>query len=156
MLWSRRAILSLPLALAACGFSPVNTPGNTLVGKISVSEPDSRESFLLVQRLEERLGRTRNAQYELAMNLKISETGLAEDATAQLRRFNVLGQADYTLRNVTTGEITASGSVDNFTGYASAGTTIATLAAQRDANERLMTILADDIVKRLQLLQLDP
>ena len=109
-----------------------------------------------MQRLEERLGRTSNAQYELAMNLKISETGLAEDATAQLRRFNVLGQADYTLRNVTTGEITASGSVDNFTGYASAGTTIATLAAQRDANERLMTILADDIVKRLQLLQLDP
>ncbi|MEP6019659.1 MAG: LPS assembly lipoprotein LptE [Paracoccaceae bacterium] len=155
MLWSRRAILSLPLALAACGFSPVNTPGITLVGKISVSEPDSRESFLLVQRLEERLGRTSNAKYDLALNLKISETGLAEDATAELRRFNVLGQADYTLRNLTTGEITASGSVDNFTGYASAGTTIATLSAQRDANERLMTILADSIVQRLQLLQLD-
>ena len=155
MLWSRRAILSLPFALSACGFSAVNTPGNTLVGKVSVAEPDSRESFLLVQRLEERLGRTSNAKYELAMSLTLSETGLAEDATGEIRRFNVLGQADYTLRNVISGEITASGSVDSFTGYASAGSTIATLAAQRDANRRLMTILADEMVQRLQLLKLE-
>ncbi len=133
----------------------MNAPGNSLVGKISVAEPDSRESFLLVQRLEERLGRTTNAQYELALALTLSEQGLAEDASGQIRRFNVIGQVDFTLRNVITGEITTSGRVDSFTGYASAGTTIATLSAQRDANSRLMTILADDIVKRLQLLQLN-
>ena len=50
----------------------------------------------------------------------------------------------------------AKGSLSGVIGLGgSAGTTIATLSAQRDANSRLMTILADDIVKRLQLLQLN-
>jgi LPS-assembly lipoprotein len=47
-----------------------------------------------------------------------------------------------------------SGSVDNFTGYSATGTTVATLAAERDAQERLMTILADQIVTRLLTLDL--
>ena len=40
--------------------------------------------------------------------------------------------------------------MDNFVGYSATGTTVATLAAKRDATERLMTILADEIVLQLQ------
>jgi LPS-assembly lipoprotein len=42
-----------------------------------------------------------------------------------------------------------SGSVDNFTSYSATGTTVATLAAERDAQERLMIQLADQIFVRL-------
>ena len=42
-----------------------------------------------------------------------------------------------------------SGTVDSFTGYSATGSTVATRAARADAEERLTTILADQIVTRL-------
>ena len=42
-----------------------------------------------------------------------------------------------------------SGTVQSFTSYSATGSTIATLAAQRDARARLMQILADQIAQRL-------
>ena len=47
-------------------------------------------------------------------------------------------------------KVLLSGNVDSFTGYSATGTTVATRAAERDAYERLMTILADQIVTRLE------
>ena len=67
-----------------------------------------------------------------------------------MRRFHLIGQADYTLIDVASGFAVQSGSVDNFVGYSATGTTVATLATRREAQERLMTILADQIVLRLQ------
>ena len=43
----------------------------------------------------------------------------------------------------------ASGSETNFTGYSATGSTVETLAGERDAFERLMRILADQIAARL-------
>ena len=42
-----------------------------------------------------------------------------------------------------------SGTVNNFTAYSATGSTVATLAAERDALERLMVILGDQITTRL-------
>jgi LPS-assembly lipoprotein len=41
------------------------------------------------------------------------------------------------------------GRVSDFTGFSATGSTVATLAAERDATARLMVILADQIVDRL-------
>ena len=56
---------------------------------------------------------------------------------------------DFTLTETATGVIVTSGKVNNFVGYSATGTTVATLAAEEDAQERLMNILADQIVRRL-------
>ena len=45
--------------------------------------------------------------------------------------------------------VLATGQVDNFTSYSASGTTVATLAAQRDAEARLMVILADQVINKL-------
>ena len=145
------------LLLAGCGFQPVNGPsgaGAALQGQILVAEPDTRDAFVLVQRLEERLGRAGDPVYELSLGLQVTEQALAINPEGDVLRVNFEGQADYALRNVKTGEIALSGSVDNFTGYSATGTTVAALAAERDARRRLMTILADQIVQRLQAGQL--
>jgi LPS-assembly lipoprotein len=42
-----------------------------------------------------------------------------------------------------------AGEVSTFTAYASSGSPVATAAARRDAQERLMIALADQIVARL-------
>lgn len=145
--------LALVLLLAACGFEPVNAPGATgsaLRGQIQVAEPQSREAFQLVQRLEERLGRSALPAYELTLKLSLDEQSLAINPEGDVRRFNVIGSAEYALRELETGSIAQSGFVSSFTGYSATSTTVAALAAERDAYRRLMTILADQIVQRLQ------
>ena len=63
--------------------------------------------------------------------------------------FNLVGIADYSLVNQTTGQVVTSGRVNNFAGSSASGTTVATLAAERDARQRLMVLLADQIFARL-------
>ena len=152
LLLNRRALLALPLALAACGFQPAYAPGGagaTLQNRVEVTAPDDRNTYLLVRELETRLGRAATPAYALSLTVTTSEEGLAIDRAGDINRYNLVGTADYTLRNLTTGQIVTSGQEDNFTAYSTTGTTVATLAAERDAQARLMTILADQIMTRL-------
>ncbi|MEX0370523.1 MAG: LPS assembly lipoprotein LptE [Tateyamaria sp.] len=147
------AVLTLCLLLAACGFEPVYGPGGTgtaLQNRVQVDTPIDREGFLLVRQLEERLGRAGDPAYALGVRLSVFEEARAIDPDGDLRRFHMIGQAEYTLKDLSTGAIVSANSVDNFVGYSATGTTVATLAAKRDATERLMTILADEIVLQLQ------
>ena len=83
------------------------------------------------------------------MTLETSEEGLAINSEGDTTRYNLVGRAGYALRDTQTGSIVTSGMVQNFTAYSATGSTVATLAAQRDAIERLMVILGDQIVVRL-------
>ncbi len=149
----RHYLLILPLMLiAACGFQPVYGPGGAgqaLQNRVTVDAPDDRESYFLVREIETRLGRTTAPVFSLDLTIATSEDGLAIDQAGNTTRYNILGAADFTLRDLSSGQIATSGRVESFTGYSATGTTVATLAAQQDAQVRLMTILADQIVARL-------
>lgn len=148
----RRFLLLAPLAFAACGFSPVYGPdgsGTALQNRVQVAAPGNRDTYLLVQRLEERLGRGTNPAYKLDLTLRTSTAGLGIGADSTTNRFNLIGVAGYVLRDLATGREVSSGVVNSFTGYSASGTTVETLAAERDARERLMVILADQITTRL-------
>lgn len=152
-LYNRRSLLALPLALAACGFTPVYGTGGTgakLRGQVLVQEPSTQASYLLTRHLETRLGRSgAQARYALDLTIDADEEGLAVNAAGDTIRFNLIGHVDYALRDTTTGTVVTSGKVQNFTAYSAIGTTVATLAAERDAIERLMVILGDQITTRL-------
>lgn len=157
-LLDRRSLLRLALPLAAlglgaCGFTPVYAPGGAgaaLRGQVLVQEPTTQPGYLLARQLETRLGRSSPAaRYALDMTLDVAEEGLAINSAGDITRYNLIGEAGFALRDTTTGSIVTSGDVRNFTAYSATGTTVATLAAERDAVERLMTILADQIVARL-------
>ena len=153
MLWSdRRSFLLAPLALAACGFEPVYAPGATgsrLQGNIAFDDPATRESFLLVQELERRLGRGTAPEYRLEMSLNVSTSGIGIDAEGNTTREQYVGDVSYVLRELTSGRAAHEGSHQAFTGYSTTGSNVATSAAQRDANRRLMVIIADRIVQDL-------
>jgi len=147
----RFLLLALP-ALAACGFEPVyGTGGNAenLRGSIIVDAPSTRNSFDLVVALEERLGRPQAPRYGMAVTLNVTEEGLAISDTNNITRFNVLGTAVYTLRDLATGEQAFKGTVNTFTAYSASSQPVATLAAERDARTRLMRALADKITSDL-------
>ncbi|OYX20519.1 MAG: hypothetical protein B7Z04_05920 [Rhodobacterales bacterium 32-66-9] len=137
---SRRFLLIAPLVLAACGFTPAYAPGGAataLLGTVYVQDPGDRNGFDLVERLEERLGRT-------------TETlGVGFTADNQITRYNLKGVIDYTLTDRASGARVTGGRVQNFTAYSATGSTVAGLAAEEDAGLRLMRILADQIVVRL-------
>ncbi len=156
MWWSdRRRVLLGALALgglSACGFAPAYGPNGTatrLQNRILVDAPGDRASFLLVQQLETRLGRSASPDFGLSIALELKQEQMAIAANNITTRFNVIGKATYALRDLGDGKVLTTGSVDSFTGYSATGTTAATQTARADAQERLMVILADQIVTRL-------
>lgn len=140
------------LPLAGCGFEPAYGTGGVadrLRGRVLVDAPDDRNAYALVSRLEDRLGRAEVTAYRLGYTIHTRTDDLAITQEQEITRYNVIGRIDYTLTDVTTGATVASGEVENFTGYSATGSTVSTQVAQRDAYERLMVILADQIVQRL-------
>ena len=157
MSWFRAAALAL--LLAGCGFSPVYGPNSDaarLQNRVLVEEVQSREGYLLVRQVEERIGRGVNPSYGLGLTVSVEEESLAIDESDDILRFNLVGVAEYALRAVDSGQVITSGKVESFTGYSATGTFVATRAAKDDALERLMKILADQIVVRLQVTRLEP
>ncbi len=152
--FNRRTMLLLPLALAACGFEPVYAPGGAgaaLDGNVEVSAPSSVDSFLLVQSLERKLGRSATSGSAYALDVKVSTVtrSAAISTSNETDRYTIDGRATYALKSNSTGQVLASGTVTEFVGYSAAGSTVSTLADERDAKERLMVILSDQIVTRL-------
>ncbi|NOC47259.1 LPS assembly lipoprotein LptE [Ruegeria sp. HKCCD7559] len=152
--FDRRTFLLMPLALAACGFEPVYAPGGSgsaLYGRVEVSAPNTVESYLLVQNLEQQLGRSAGSVNDYKLDVQVSTVtrGAAITTTNETQRYTIDGSAQYTLRSNATGQIIASGSVADFVSYSAAGSTVSTLADERDAKRRLMMILSGQIMNRL-------
>lgn len=122
-----------------------------LQDNLRVEAPNRRDGFVLSQRLEERFGRNDAGRYVLNVTSEIRRQGLATSVEGTTNRFRLTGLASYSLRDTQTDEVVRRGRVENFTGFSATGSTVATLAAERDATARLMVILADEIVDRLIL-----
>lgn len=137
--------------LSACGFAPAYGPGgsaDTITGNIRLTEPQTRQDYLLSQQVERRLGRAENGDYQLNVTVGTTQDRIAVTASNVTRRFDLTGTADYVLTGPG-GAIVTKGTVSSFTGYSATGSTVATTAARTDAQARLMVILADQIVTRL-------
>jgi len=146
----RRTFLTLA-ALSGCGFAPAYGPGGVaagLQGTIRAADPNDKNGFDLVQRLEQRLGRPQSPRYDLGYSIATEEIGVGVTPDGSITRYTLTGQIDWGLRDAA-GALVASGRVDSFTAYSATGSTVAGLAAAEDAARRLMHILADQIVMRL-------
>jgi LPS-assembly lipoprotein len=150
----RRTLLTLlaALPLAACGFTPVygtGGPGNALRGRLSITAPDTRTGFVLVARLEERLGRADAPTHALTWDIETSQRDLAITGTNAITRVNLTGTLRFRVTEVASDTQVQAGSVSTFTAYSTTGSPVSTAAARRDAEDRLMVALADQLVSRL-------
>jgi LPS-assembly lipoprotein len=140
------------LLVAACGYSPALAPGGSaaqLMGQVELAEPKDRNDFDLARQLENRLGPAEAGAYRLETTIKTSEVAVGVTAEQETTRYNVRGQVTFQLIDAATGAQVLSGTVQNFTGYSTTDTVVATRTSQIDAHQRLMVILANDIVTRL-------
>lgn len=140
------------MALAACGFSPAYAPGGSgsaLQNTILAAEPRDKPAFDLVERIEERLGPSDAPRFGLSYAIKLKTVGVAISTANAITRYNLTGAVDWQLTDAATGARLTGGRAENFTSYSATGSTIAGLAAEEDAAQRLMRILADQIVSQL-------
>ncbi len=119
------------------------------MGQVEVDAPDTRAGYLLTREIETRLGRASNPRFALGYEIMLDAQAIAISRSNVTSRFNLLGQVTYALRDIETGAVLTAGDVRNFTGYSTTGSTVAVQAAERDAEARLMTILADQVLTRL-------
>ena len=150
--FDRRAVVLGALAAAGCGFTPVYGPegsAGALRGAFSFDPPADTDGFQLVRALERRLGSAEAPRYRFSASLAIEDEGAGITQDQVITRFRVLGRADFTVTDLATGARLTSGTVSNFTGYSATSTTVATRSVAQDARERLMVVLADQIVARL-------
>ncbi|QBY01836.1 hypothetical protein E2K80_14795 [Rhodophyticola sp. CCM32] len=150
----RRTVLTCLAAvpLAACGFAPVYAPGGSgsvLRNQILVEPPETRAEFLLVARLEERLGRADSPRYAMTLATTIVARGTAITGSNDITRINLTGTSRFRVVEAGSDVQVHAASVRSFTSYSTTGSTIATATAERDAEERLMVALGDQIVSNL-------
>lgn len=149
--YSRFLLLLTLLPLAACGFQPAyGTRGAVpeLFGRVQIQAPTDKNAFDLVERLENRLGRPQAPNLNLRYSIDTQEFGLAITPENAITRYNVTGNIRFSLADQA-GDVLADGLVTSFTSYSASGTTVSTTAARQDAYERLMSLLADQMVTRL-------
>lgn len=147
----RRLFLTALLALGACGYTPAYGPGGdaqALRGAVSVAAPSDQASYALVRQLERRLGQPQQVAYDLSYRVETRRLAVGITPEQETTRYHLVGEVNYSLSD-RTGNVLQDGVVKSFTGYAATGSTVSTLTATRDAEERLMIILADQIVNRL-------
>ncbi len=155
-MWSpdRRALMLLPLALAACGFRPAFAPGaggSAIAGRTSVAHGTSELGFSFATALEDRLGPplTDPAPFRLSYSLALDTERVAVTTAQTTNRFNLIGEANWRLGAGETGDALANGRAASFASYSATGTTLATRAARRNAITRLGAILADQVIADL-------
>jgi LPS-assembly lipoprotein len=138
--------------LAACGFSPALGPDGSagaLHDQIRIADPTNKNDFDLVERLEERLGRTGTGQYDLTYTIttRTAGVGIATDNTTT--RFQLHGTVVWVLNERASTARLTGGTATSFTSWSATASTVAALSGEENAALRLMRVLADQITTQL-------
>lgn len=156
---SRRAILLLPLALAACGFEPLygdrRTGGAAALpemAQISIPAIPDRAGQLLRNELRDRLtptGLPDRPRWRLDVALKETTTDLVilRDSTATFAKY--VGDARWVLTDLQSNAPATRGRVRRIASYSISSSEFASLQAEEDARRRVVTAIAEDIRLRL-------
>ena len=144
---NRRGFLLAALALAGCGFEPLNgvsSKSQMLRNTVLVQAPTNRVEFELVRNLEVQLGQATSKFYDLRYKLNVDEDIIIVSAAQEINRFSLVGVLEYSLLD-SGGVVLLSNTAKSFTGYSATGSTVATQRSKRDAYDRLMMILAKQV-----------
>jgi len=146
LLYNRRKFIFLSLATTGCSFSPVyksDVGPAFLKGKIVLPKPGSRDDYMLYSKLEENFGQQEKPMFNLFVSYNITEKGLG--SLGSITRYNLIGNANFKLVNISTGALIISDKLKAFTSYSASSQTLATETAKRAARDRLMMSIADQV-----------
>ena len=149
----RKALALIACAiLGSCGFSPASTENGagSYRGQFEIQVEGGREGFVLEDSLLDKLGEpVGSPPYRLIVGLEFEAfetaapgaTGVGRRALDGTAKFEVIDRAD--------GNILLSDKVSSWTSWKETRRTAATLAARRDAEDRVLKQLAYRIVEQI-------
>lgn len=100
-------------------------------------------------RLMQSFGAPTAPRFSLEVAPKTAPVAATITEEGDITRFNITGNAAWTLTELDSGADVQSGLVQTFTSYSATSSTVATQAAESDARDRLAAALADLIVQQL-------
>jgi len=147
----------LAVSVSGCGFRPLYGNHATESARddflrIEIGTIDDREGQLLRNELIRRLyagGKQRVPVYRLETGISESKTGLAVQKNAFATRSNLTMVATFVLRDVVSGEAAFSSSSKVTVSYNILDSEFATLLAEKNARERGVRELSEDMRVRL-------
>ncbi len=150
-------VLTLLLSLSSCGFKPVYGENSSVEGvltQVVLEDPSSQAEYVFLKAFEERFPPPQNAQYKVKYQVDISHHGLDVIGAS---RVQVVGKVVSEFVDLDTQTVKFASTVEAFTGYTTGGGGFQEVQ-RRDAEARLMQILADKFITRLmiQAMALDP
>ena len=155
-LFNRRKFLILtaaPLFASACGFTPIYSAGSAaeqMHGRVALGSFTGLDGFQMREQLETHLGVATAATHRLDVILSVDIDGLAVTQDGSITRYNLSGEALITVTQLG-GGVVLTDTVSAFTAYNATASAYATRIAERDANRRMATTLADRIVTRMAI-----
>lgn len=155
-LFNRRKFLILataPLALSACGFTPIYGDGSAaerMHGRIALGSFSGLPGFQMRERLETRLGQALNATHTLTVSTRVTTKKLAITSGGAITRYNLSGTAKFSVRR-NGGDIVFNETITSFTGYNATASAYSTRIAKEDALRRLYVTIADQIVTQMAI-----
>ena len=101
-----------------------------------------------MRNLEVQLGQPTAKHYDLRYTLTVDEQVIVVSAAQEINRFSLVGVLNFSLVDAD-GVVFLRETAKSFTGYSATGTTVATERSKRDAYDRLMVILAKQVLNHL-------
>jgi LPS-assembly lipoprotein len=151
----RALALAMMLAVGACGLQPMYAGGSSgqiadSLSTIQVAPIPERAGWLVRNALVDRLGgESGNPAFRLEVDLddNLIAFGIRGDSTTTRER-RIL-RARYRLVEIGTGEIVLDATAGSDAGIDVVSSEYATVAAEQTAQERLATMIADQMVSRI-------
>lgn len=151
------AALMLAPMLAACGLHPLYSNGSSgsvagMLGQVEVAPIEGKSGWLMSTALRDRLpsnGATPLYRLDVRLDNQISGLGVRRDDSVSRER--VVLRARYQLVRIGDGSVMLDATAGSDAGIDVVRSEYATIAAENTAQERLSTIVADQIVGRIAL-----
>lgn len=150
----RKALALIACApLGACGFSPASVGSGgagSYFGQFEVQVAGGREGFVLESALLDKLGApVGSPPYRLVVGLEFETFETAAPGATGVGRQALDGTAKFEVIDLADGSILLSDKVSSWTSWKETRQTAATLAARRDAEDRVLMQLAYRIVEQI-------
>jgi LPS-assembly lipoprotein len=137
--------------LGGCGFTPMyGTPGLSKgLASIQIEAPDGRVAYLVRESLDDDLARNKDETPAYRLVLAVDQTrdprGLTLNDYAE--RYQVGVTVDYTLTDLSTGQVVHHGRAISDVSYDAANDPYAGIAARQDSQERA----ASDVARKIEI-----
>ena len=152
MLSFKKIIYVALFLISSCGFSPLNSNINprTLLGVVSIQEPNTQNEFIFYSRLKDQFGEFGD-KYVLNYSISTYSEDRALNFDGTPHRIEIVGSVSYSLKDSKNGAVLISEKEEMRLSFSNSGSTAAVLNAERTTNEQVVVLLADKVIDRLVL-----